>query len=196
MKITLASSSIYRQQILQKLQLQFNCLSPKIDETAIEGESVEQQVLRLAIHKAKAVSQKQTDSYVIGSDQLACFNDQPLGKPGNFERAKQQLLMVNGKSIQFYTGLCLVHKNNQQQVSLVDVYEVKFRKLTEKQITTNLTLEQPYDCAGSFKCEGLGITLFESLSGRDPNSLIGLPLIGLIDLFNKLDIDIFEHMQS
>jgi MAF protein len=194
MKIILASSSKYRQNILNKLHLSFEAIAPDIDESAVIGESVEQQVLRLAINKAKAISIVKPGSYVIGSDQLACFNGNTLGKPGNFENAKQQLLMVNGQTVQFFTGLCLINPNNQQIEHLVDIFEVKFRKLSEQQITTYLNLEQPFDCAGSFKCEGLGIALFESLNGRDPNSLIGLPLIGLVDLFNKCDIDLFEHM--
>ncbi|MCF2950400.1 Maf family nucleotide pyrophosphatase [Paraglaciecola aquimarina] len=195
MKITLASSSKYRQNILKKLHLAFDCLAPDIDEAAMETETVEQQVLRLAIKKAKAVALVKPDNYVIGSDQLACFDGQPLGKPGNFAKAKQQLLLINGQTVQFYTGLCIIHKNNQQMEYLVDVFEVKFRQLTEQQISTYLKIEQPYDCAGSFKCESLGISLFKSLNGRDPNSLIGLPLIGLVDLFNQMGINIFEHMQ-
>jgi septum formation protein len=194
MKITLASSSKYRQNILKKLHLRFDATAPEIDESTVIGESVKQQVLRLAINKAKAVSHLKPDNYVIGSDQLASFNGNTLGKPGNFENAKQQLLMVNGQTVQFYTGLCVIHQNNQQLEHLVELFEVKFRTLTEQQIITYLNLEQPFDCAGSFKCEGLGISLFESLNGRDPNSLIGLPLIGLVDLFCKCDIDIFEHM--
>lgn len=196
MKITLASSSKYRQNILKKLHLRFDAISPDIDESAVIGESVEQQVLRLAIDKAKAVSLLKPENYVIGSDQLASFNGKTLGKPGNFKNAKQQLLKVNGQTVQFFTGLCLINPNNKQIEHLVDIFEVKFRKLSEQQIATYLNLEQPFDCAGSFKCEGLGISLFESLNGRDPNSLIGLPLIGLVDLFYKCDIDIFEHMSA
>lgn len=195
MKITLASSSSYRQGLLKKLCLPFDAMSPDIDETAINNESIHDQVLRLAINKAQTISQLKPSNYVIGSDQLASFNGQKLGKAGNFENAKAQLIMMSGQTVKFHTGLCIAHKDNKQLEFLVETFEVKFKRLTEQQITVYLNIEQPYDCAGSFKSEGLGIALFESLTGRDPNSLIGLPLIGLIELFTKLQIDVFEHMQ-
>ena len=152
-----------------------------------------QQVERLAQAKAQAVSQHRPNNYVIGSDQLAYFDGQTLGKPGNFVNAKQQLSLLAGNRVQFYTGLSVSYQ--QQTVSLVEVTEVAFRPLTESQITQYLKLDQPYDCAGSFKSEGLGIALFDRIKGRDPNSLIGLPLIGLVDLFAQLNIDLFEYMQ-
>ena len=152
-----------------------------------------QQVERLAQAKAQAVSQHRPNNYVIGSDQLAYFDGQTLGKPGNFVNAKQQLSLLAGNRVQFYTGLSVSYQ--QQTVSLVEVTEVAFRPLTESQITQYLKLDQPYDCAGSFKSEGLGIALFDRINGRDPNSLIGLPLIGLVDLFAQLNIDLFEYMR-
>jgi MAF protein len=193
MNITLASSSAYRQSILAKLNIPFDSLSPDIDESAIKNEHVSQQVERLAQAKAQAVSQHRPNNYVIGSDQLAYFDGQTLGKPGNFVNAKQQLSLLAGNRVQFYTGLSVSYQ--QQTVSLVEVTEVAFRPLTESQITQYLKLDQPYDCAGSFKSEGLGIALFDRIKGRDPNSLIGLPLIGLVDLFAQLNIDLFEYMQ-
>lgn len=193
MKITLASSSKYRQQLLHKLLFQFDSKSPNIDESALKNENIKERVLRLAINKAQAISKICPENYVIGSDQLASFNGEALGKPGNFDNAKQQLNMLSGQTVQFFTGLCIAHHNSGQLVHLVDKYQVKFRPLTNHQINRYLTLEEPYDCAGSFKSEGLGISLFESLNGRDPNSLIGLPLIGLIDLFNQLNIDIVDY---
>jgi MAF protein len=193
MNITLASSSAYRQSILAKLNIPFDSLSPDIDESAIKNEHVSQQVERLAQAKAQAVSQHRPNNYVIGSDQLAYFDGQTLGKPGNFVNAKQQLSLLAGNRVQFYTGLSVSYQ--QQTVSLVEVTEVAFRPLTESQITQYLKLDQPYDCAGSFKSEGLGIALFDRINGRDPNSLIGLPLIGLVDLFAQLNIDLFEYMQ-
>jgi MAF protein len=192
MNITLASSSAYRQSILAKLNIPFDSLSPDIDESAIKNEHVSQQVERLAQAKAQAVSQHRPNNYVIGSDQLAYFDGQTLGKPGNFVNAKQQLSLLAGNRVQFYTGLSVSYQ--QQTVSLVEVTEVAFRPLTESQITQYLKLDQPYDCAGSFKSEGLGIALFDRINGRDPNSLIGLPLIGLVDLFAQLNIDLFEYM--
>lgn len=198
MKIILASSSPYRQSILEKLQIPFSCATPNIDESSLLNESILDQVQRLAKNKASFIGsqKKHNNSYVIGSDQLASFNGQVLGKPGDFASAKQQLLMFSGQTVRFYTGLCLVHSANNQLAQVVETFDVTFKTLTEKQISTYLRIEEPYDCAGSFKCEGLGIALFESLNGRDPNTLIGLPLIALMDLFTTLSVDLFDHMQK
>ena len=198
MKIILASGSPYRQSILKKLHIPFSCISPNIDESAEPCESIYSQVERIAKTKALSVAKHQTnkDKYVIGSDQLASFNGQVLGKPGDFATAKQQLMMFNGQTVRFYTGLCLVNSARNQLAEIVETFDVTFKSLTESQISTYLQIEQPYDCAGSFKCEGLGIALFESLDGRDPNTLIGLPLIALIDLFNTLSVDLFDYMQK
>jgi septum formation protein len=201
MKIILASSSAYRRSILQKLHIPFSFTAPDIDESPVDGESISAQVARLAKNKALAIATEimNMNSYVIGSDQLASFNGKVLGKPGDFTTAKQQLLMFSGQTVKFYTGLCLVHSATKQlepQIQqTVETFDVKFRTLSEKQISTYLQIEQPYDCAGSFKCEGLGIALFESLDGRDPNTLIGLPLIALIDLFRNMSVDLFDYMQ-
>jgi septum formation protein len=196
MNIILASSSPYRQTILKKLQIPFTCIAPNINESAVSGESISAQVERLAKMKALAIAATKTNvnSYVIGSDQLASFNGQVLGKPGDFVTAKQQLTRFSGQTVKFYTGLCLVHSSKNQLAQIVETFDVTFKHLTEDQISTYLRIEQPYDCAGSFKCEGLGIALFESLNGRDPNTLIGLPLIALIDLFNNLSVDLFSYM--
>ena len=198
MKIILASSSSYRQNILKKLHIPFTCAAPNIDESSVLGESIYYQVERLAKSKALAIAttKANVNSYVIGSDQLASFNGQVVGKPGNFAIAKQQLLMFSGQTVNFYTGLCLVHSAKNQVVQVVETFDVTFKTLTEDQISTYLQIEQPYDCAGSFKCEGLGIALFESLNGRDPNTLIGLPLIALMDLFNTLSVDLFDYMHK
>ncbi|MFB1034294.1 MAG: nucleoside triphosphate pyrophosphatase, partial [Sinobacterium sp.] len=167
-------------------------------EAAISGESISDQVARLARSKALAIAkiEANVNSYVIGSDQLASFNGQVLGKPGDFDTAKLQLLMFSGQTIKFYTGLCLVHSTKNKLASIVETFDVKFKTLTEDQISTYLKIEEPYDCAGSFKCEGLGIALFESLDGRDPNTLIGLPLIALMDLFSDMSVDLFSHMHK
>jgi len=198
MKIILASSSPYRQTILKKLHIPFSCAAPNINESTVSGESISAQVERLAKVKALAIATIKTNvnSYVIGSDQLASFNGQVLGKPGDFATAKQQLTMFSGQTVKFYTGLCLVHSAKNQLAQIVETFDVAFKTLTEDQISTYLRIEQPYDCAGSFKCEGLGIALFESLNGRDPNTLIGLPLIALIDLFNTLSVDLFAYMHK
>lgn len=198
MNIILASSSLYRQSILKKLQIPFSSIAPNIDESPVESESISEQVARLAIKKALAVASqiKHNNSYIIGSDQLASFNGQVIGKPGNFKSAKQQLLNFSGQTVTFFTGLCLLHADNHHELHIVETFDVTFRALTENQISTYLKIEQPYDCAGSFKCEGLGIALFDSLNGRDPNTLIGLPLIALIDLFKTMSVDLFEYMQQ
>jgi MAF protein len=198
MKIILASSSAYRQSILKKLHIPFTSVAPEIDESAESKESISTQVQRLAKTKALAIATQtaHVNSYVIGSDQLASFNGQVLGKPGNFDTAKQQLLMFSGQTVRFYTGLCLVHSAKNQISQIVETFDVTFKTLTERQVSTYLKIEQPYDCAGSFKCEGLGIALFESLDGRDPNTLIGLPLIALMDLFNTMSVDLFDYMQK
>ena len=198
MKIILASSSPYRQTILKKLHIPFSCAAPNINESTVSGESISAQVERLAKVKALAIATIKTNvnSYIIGSDQLASFNGQVLGKPGDFATAKQQLTMFSGQTVKFYTGLCLVHSAKNQLAQIVETFDVAFKTLTEDQISTYLRIEQPYDCAGSFKCEGLGIALFESLNGRDPNTLIGLPLIALVDLFNTLSVDLFAYMHK
>ncbi|MEP2653100.1 MAG: Maf family protein [Paraglaciecola sp.] len=197
MKLVLASSSQYRQSILKKLNITFSALTPDIDESAIMGESIEEQVIRLATQKAASVADKLNDkeTFIIGSDQLASLNGKILGKPGDYTQAKQQLSMASGQTVKFYTGLCLLKSATNQIENLVDVFSVTFKKLSEKQIDTYLKIEEPFDCAGSFKSEGLGIVLFQSLNGTDPNSLIGLPLIKLIELFEKMDVDIFEYLQ-
>lgn len=196
MHFVLASSSPYRQSLLKKLHIAFDSHSPQTDESAKIGETVHQQVARLAKEKARQVASYQSnDSYVIGSDQLATFNSQALGKPGSFDKAKQQLMMFSGHKVTFHTGLCVLRCSDKHIEHKVETFDVKFKVLSEKQITTYLNIEQPYDCAGSFKCEGLGIALFESLDGRDPNSLIGLPLIALFDLFNLMSVDLFDYMR-
>lgn len=198
MKIILASSSPYRQAILKKLHIPFSSVAPNVDESSVDTETISDKVQRLAKDKALIIATQKAhnNSYVIGSDQLASFNGRVLGKPGDFITAKQQLLMFSGRTVKFYTGLCLVHSANKQISQLVETFDVTFKILTESQISTYLQIEEPYDCAGSFKCEGLGIALFESLHGRDPNTLIGLPLIALMDLFNSMDVDLFDYMQK
>lgn len=178
--IILASSSPFRREILAKLGLEFTTLSPDIDEQAKAGEIPEKLVLRLAIEKAQAVAQKYDSGLVIGSDQLAVIDGEILGKPGNHENAVKQLRHASGKTVIFYTGLCLFNAETQQQQAEVVPFKVVFRELSDEQIENYLNAEQPYNCAGSFKSEGLGISLFERLEGDDPNTLIGLPLIRLI----------------
>lgn len=175
-KIVLASTSVYRQQLLSRLQREFECRAPGIDETPRPQETPEQLVLRLAAEKALAVAQ--AGELVIGSDQVAVLKDRILGKPLTQARARQQLLACQGQFVTFLTGLCLVDNQQLYRVDL-DRVVVRFRQLSEAEIDRYLNQEQVLDCAGSFKAEGLGISLFDAIDSQDPNSLIGLPLIRL-----------------
>lgn len=196
MKIILASTSVYRAELLKKLSVPFSCQAPGVDERPLAGEGIQQQVKRLAELKAHAVANSTANAYVIGSDQLASCQDIVLGKPGNYHNAHAQLTQLSGQTVQFYTGLCLVNAANGEHQSIVECFEVEFKPLSSKQIQRYLEIEQPYDCAGSFKSEGLGIALFNRLNGRDPNTLVGLPLIALTELFANWQIDLFDHMQA
>ena len=196
--ILLASSSIYRQQLLAKLQLPFECASPDIDETLLAGEKASDYVQRLAIEKAKALKDEFPNHIIIGSDQCAVLEtnkeingqQQILGKPHTIENAVKQLTDCSGKKVTFLTGLCCFNSLTQQTLSIVEPFTVHFRQLSEKQIRNYIECEMPLDCAGSFKSEGLGIGLFSALEGRDPNSLIGLPLIALVDLLAQMEVDV------
>ncbi|PKF62611.1 septum formation inhibitor Maf [Psychromonas sp. psych-6C06] len=183
--LVLASTSPFRKQLLEKLHLSFLTEKPAVDETPLDGETAQQLVQRLAIEKAQAISPNFENALVIGSDQVCMNNGEILGKPGNFENAFKQLKAASGKRITFYTGLAVVNSQNNSVQSLVEPYIVKFRQLSDEMITNYLNKEQPYNCAGSFKSEGYGISLFEAFEGKDPNSLIGLPLISLIEMLEN-----------
>lgn len=188
--LILGSSSPFRAELLAKLQLPFTTASPNIDESPLLGESPAQLVLRLAESKARKVAESNVSALVIGSDQVALLDKQILGKPGNVENAIGQLTAASGKTVTFLTGLALYNAVNQQMQSLVDTFEVRFRKLSEQQISNYVAMEMPLNCAGSFKSEGLGISLFSELRGSDPNSLIGLPLIRLIDMLAAQGVEV------
>lgn len=177
MELILASTSRYRAALLERLGLPFATVAPEVDETPRPGEAPQDLVRRLAIAKARAGAQRCPGALVIGSDQLAALDDEVLGKPGTEARAREQLARLSGRSVTFLTGLCLLD-SQQEQVEVVET-PVRFRTLTEQQIADYVAREQPLDCAGAFKSEGLGIALFEALGGSDPNALIGLPLIAL-----------------
>lgn len=187
--IVLASSSPYRHALLTRLNLPFQSISPDIDETPLNNESPTELVSRLAYEKAFAIAKNFDNTLVIGSDQVATINNRILTKPGNMENAITQLLACSGNNVTFYTSLCVVDTQNSNHHQIVDTYTVGFRELSIQQIKRYLEIEQPFDCAGSFKAEGMGITLFTHLSGRDPNSLIGLPLIQLTDILLQLGLD-------
>ena len=185
MKLILASTSPFRKTILEKLGVAFATVSPDIDETALSNETPQQLVERLSIAKAKAVADKVKDALVIGSDQVSVINNEIIGKPHTYENAVKQLKNASGKTVTFYTGLCLYNSTTQQYQSEVVPFDVVFRDLNDQLIENYLRKEEPYNCAGSFKSEALGIVLFEKLEGEDPNTLMGLPLIRLIKMLEK-----------
>ncbi len=185
MKLVLASSSPFRKALLDKLNLPFETDSPDIDETPLANEPVESMVKRLSTAKAEALAAQHPDSLIIGSDQSAALNGNILHKPGSFEVAFEQLSAASGQTITFYTGLCLYNSATKQSTTLCEPFVVKFRELTNREIEHYLKAEEPYNCAGSFKSEALGISLFESMRGDDPNSLIGLPLIKLCEMLKQ-----------
>lgn len=187
--ILLASSSTYRRELLTRLGLAFEWASPDIDEDSILDESAEALVARLSLAKAKALAAEYPNHLIIGSDQVAILGDQTIGKPHTYERAFTQLRNASGNQVIFKTGLCLLNASNGQSQVRVEEFKVEFRDLSDNQIHHYLTYEQPYDCAGSFKCEGLGVALFSKLSGDDPNTLIGLPLIRLVDMLKAEGVD-------
>ncbi len=176
--LVLASSSPFRRELLQRLGLEFDTAAPDVDETARPGETPDALVQRLAERKARAVGESH-DGLIIGSDQVATTGTDILGKPGSHEKAAAQLAWLSGKRVSFHTGLCLLDTASGSVQLDVVPYHVQFRTLTREQIERYLRAEQPYNCAGSFKSEGLGITLFERMEGDDPTALIGLPLIRL-----------------
>ncbi|GIU12667.1 MULTISPECIES: nucleoside triphosphate pyrophosphatase [unclassified Shewanella] len=188
--IVLASTSTFRQQLLKKLELEFSCCSPDVDETPLDDESPTELVLRLAKLKAEAGAKQHPNAIVIGSDQVAVIDNQIIGKPLNRETAIAQLTAASGQPITFYTGLAVHNANTGSVEAIVEPFTVHFRSLTSKQICNYVDIEQPFYCAGSFKSEGLGIALFERLEGKDPNTLIGLPLISLIDLLEAQGINV------
>lgn len=189
MNIVLASSSIYRKALLDKLLLPFTCYSPDINEMQLEGESAHDLVSRLALTKAQTTGRSKPSSLIIGSDQVAVIEGEILTKPGNFTNAVKQLTTLSGNSATFLTGLCLYNSKDESYQLEVDSFTVHFKELSTPQIKGYLEREQPYNCAGSFKSEGLGITLFNRLEGDDPNSLIGLPLIRLTKMLKVHGID-------
>ncbi|MBT9185651.1 Maf family protein [Pectobacterium punjabense] len=184
-QIVLASTSPYRRALLEKLALPFICASPDIDETPRPGEDATNLVIRLAESKARALAARYPNHLIIGSDQVCVLGNAITGKPHNKVNAIRQLQQASGRCVSFFTGLALFNSATQATQSLAEPFDVHFRTLTNAEIDGYLEKEQPWNCAGSFKSEGLGIALFERLSGRDPNTLIGLPLIALIQMLQK-----------
>lgn len=189
-RLILGSSSPYRHELLQRLGLPFEAFSPEIDETHLDHETPEELVKRLALEKAQAVAELQTGAWIIGSDQVCVIQGKIVGKPGNKDRANEQLRAARGKKVSFLTGLCLLDADTgEYQLDLVP-YTVSFLDLSDAQIKNYVDREQPLNCAGSFKSEGLGVALFEKMQGDDPTALIGLPLIRLIEMLRRVEIDV------
>ncbi|MFP6849371.1 MAG: nucleoside triphosphate pyrophosphatase [Pseudomonas sp.] len=188
--LVLASSSPYRRELLARLRLPFTWSAPQINESQQPDEDAEALVRRLSLEKAQALSTSHPQHLIIGSDQVATLGTQILGKPHTLERACEQLMACSGNSVTFLTGLTLFNSATSQQQTDCIAFTVHFRPLSEAQIMRYLAAEQPFDCAGSFKAEGLGISLFRSTEGSDSNSLIGLPLIRLVDMLQASGIDI------
>lgn len=180
--LVLASSSPYRRALLNRLCGNFSCASPAIDESPRPGEGADALVARLAEAKARALATRFPDALIIGSDQVASVGTQLLTKPGNRARALEQLTLCAGRTVRFSTGLCVLDAGSGEAATVVEPFAVTFRPLDQGDIATYIDRERPYDCAGAFKAEGLGIALFSALKGRDPTALIGLPLIALCDL--------------
>lgn len=182
MNIILASTSPARKKIFSQLQIPFQCAAPNCDESPLTGETAIALVQRLAKTKALSLTTNYTDSIIISADQVCEVEGEIKGKPHNFTNAKKQLLTCSGKKITFYTGLAIVNSNTLKTQVCYESFNVYFRHLTETEVESYLKKEQPYSCAGAFKCDGLGILLFERLEGDDLHTLIGLPLI----LLNKI----------
>ena len=185
MKLILASSSPYRKAQLERLALEFTCVAPDVDETALPAETADQLASRLAQQKATAVAQNHTDAWVIGSDQVACLDLQLIGKPGNREAAIAQLEASSGRQLDFFVGICLMHQGRQRQHVWTETYSVQFRALNKQQIERYVDTDKPFNCAGSFRSESLGVALFSRMWGEDPNTLVGLPLLRLIKKLNE-----------
>lgn len=183
--LVLASTSIYRRELLERLQLPFVTAAPNIDETRLVNESAQAMVKRLAQEKAAAMANSYPNALIIGSDQCAVLGEQILGKPGTYEKAVEQLQASSGQTVEFLTGLCLYDSNTGEFQLDVVPFQVEFRTLQNTEIENYLLREQPYNCAGSFKSEGLGISLFKRLRGDDPTALIGLPLIRLCAMLRE-----------
>lgn len=191
--LVLASTSPFRKSILAKLNIPFICAKPHTDETELENESPTDLVKRLAIAKAQAVEAQYPDALIIGSDQVAVCDNEILGKPHTFENAVKQLTKFSNKAVTFYTGLCVYNSKTKSTQALIEPFNVHFKDLTQDEIKHYLKAEEPYNCAGSFKSEGLGICLFEKLEGDDPNTLIGLPLIKLVALLKAEGFDVLAN---
>lgn len=190
MQIVLGSTSPFRSALLEKLGMPFVTDAPDTDESPLPGEGAEALVQRLSVAKAHSVGARHPDALVIGSDQVATIDGDVLGKPGNRDNAIAQLRLASGREVVFLTGLCLLNTTTSQQQVDVEPFRVQFRQLSDAQIARYVDHEKPFNCAGSFKSEGYGITLFTAFQGRDPNTLIGLPLMRLVEMLGHEGVEL------
>jgi len=197
-RLILASGSAYRRQLLERLQLPFEVMIPDVDESALPGEAPETTALRLARVKAEAVAARAPGSIVIGSDQVATLDGAQIGKPGNHANALAQLQTMRGRQVVFHTALCVVDGRAAGGAVQLDNIQtvVSFRDLPDRELDAYLRIEQPYDCAGSAKNEGLGIAILERIDSKDPTALTGLPLIALTGMLRKLGVGFFRAPDS
>lgn len=187
MDLILASSSPYRQSMLSRLGMPFTAISPDVDERPHPGERPVDLALRLSVAKAHAVAQLRPGTIVIGSDQVATIGDEPIGKPGNFDRARRQLQQLSGQTVDFHSALCVTDGNRNMVADIIT--RCRFRELGDDEITNYLKREEPYDTAGSAKAEGLGIALMDSMQSDDPTAIIGLPLIELCRMLRAFGLN-------
>ena len=188
--LILGSTSVYRAELLRRLQLPFTTVQPNVDETPLSGEHPLLLAKRLALAKANAVADHHPNAVVIGSDQVADLHGEALGKPGNHARATQQLKAMSGQLVIFHTAVAVVYKEQACTLEAVSQIRVQFRTLTDDEIDRYLRIEQPYDCAGSAKSEGLGISLLSQIDNDDPTALIGLPLIKTCEMLRTAGIQV------
>ena len=191
--LVLGSTSPYRRELLQRLQIPFEIAAPEVDETPHPGEAPRMLAQRLALAKARAVAHLFPDAVVIGSDQVADLSGTPLGKPGTHEKAVAQLRQMRGQTVVFQTAVSVVCMESGFEENSLAAVSVKFRDLTDIEIENYLRAEQPYDCAGSAKSEGLGITLLASIDSDDPTALVGLPLIRTCQMLRAAGIELLSH---
>lgn len=190
LRLILGSTSSYRRSLLERLRLPFDVVAPLVDETPLAGETPQNLALRLALSKARAVAERHPTAAVIGSDQVADLHGVALGKPGSYERAREQLMQMSGQTLIFQTAVAVVCLARQFEASSIAQVQVVFRNLSLAQIEAYLQAEQPYDCAGSAKSEGLGIALVERIDSDDPTALVGLPLIRTCELLRAAGVSV------
>ena len=188
MPLMLASTSRYRRELLERLRLPFHIARPEVDESPLPGEAVPAMAARLARAKAEAIAAQHPGTWIIGSDQAAELDGAPLGKPGHREAALTQLGAMSGRRVRFHTAVCMVRDGRVLEAA--DVTTVRFRALAPAEIERYVDAEQPFDCAGSFKSEGLGIALFDAIESSDPTALVGLPLIAVARMLREAGFDL------